>query len=88
MYQSAWAQLKRDPSKPLIISANKHFHRRIYKAVIKEKWLDSVFHLDLSFEGLSSKLTKKSDGDILTITLKIYKDTRPVLSFDDRNLFG
>lgn len=80
LYQPAWIKLKSDPSIPLVIGADHKLHRRIYKAIIKEKWLDSVYNLDQQFKGYSTRLSKKSVGDILTITLHI-------IPYDD-NLFG
>ena len=51
LYQPAWNQLKNNPNIPLVISADQALHRRIYKAIIKEKNIDSVFHLDMDFKG-------------------------------------
>ena len=70
-YQTAWNTLKSNPSKPLVISAHRNYHPRIYKAIIKEKWMDTVYHVDLDFKGYKSKLTSSSKGDILTITLTV-----------------
>lgn len=69
LYQSAWNKLKSDPTKPLVISAGPHLHARIYKAIIKEKNIDTVFHLETAESQRTSKLSKRSDGNALVITL-------------------
>jgi hypothetical protein len=70
-YQSAWNQLRDNHTQPLVISAHPAYHRRIYKAIIKEKNIDTVHHLVVSELGKESKLSRKSDGNALTITLTI-----------------
>lgn len=70
-YQPAWNQLKNNPSEALVISAHPAFHRRIYKAIIKEKNIDDVHHVDLAEQGKESKLSKRSVGNALIITLTI-----------------
>lgn len=74
-YQPAWIQLKSDPTNPLKIVAEPRLHKRIYKAVIKEKWMDEVFHLECSFKRVTTKLSSSSTGNILTINLHIIPDT-------------
>ena len=71
-YQPAWNQLKNNPSQPLVISAHRNYHPRIYKAIIKEKWMDTVYHVELDFKGYKAKLTSKSSGDLLTVTLTLH----------------
>lgn len=71
LYQLAWEQLKHNPETPLVISASPELHRRIHKAILKEKNMDSVFHLHLDFTGYTSRTSHKSDGNALTITLHI-----------------
>lgn len=70
-YQAAWNQLKQNPSQPLVISAHPAYHRRIYKAIKKEKHIDTVHHLLISDQGMKSTLRAKSDGNALVITLTI-----------------
>ena len=71
LYQPAWNQLKNNPNIPLVISADQALHRRIYKAIIKEKNIDSVFHLDMDFKGYTTKLSRQSQGNALKITLHL-----------------
>ena len=71
LYQPAWNKLKSKPDEPLIIAANPRLHRRIYKAIIKEKNIDTVFHLLLSEQNLTSKLSRVSDNNTLIISLHI-----------------
>lgn len=68
-YQPAWNQLKKEGK--ITISAPSRLHRRIYKAIIKEKWLDSVYHLEHDFNGYTTRLSKTRDGNALTITLHV-----------------
>lgn len=71
MYQPAWIQLKSCPGQPLVISAASRLHPRIYKAIVKEKYMDQVFHLDLDFKNYTSRLSHTSRGNALTITLHL-----------------
>lgn len=70
-YQSAWNQLKKNPTEPLVISAHPAYHRRIYKAIKKEKHLDLVHHLEISDRGMKSTLACRSEGNALIIKLTI-----------------
>lgn len=72
-YSSCWKQLKQNPNEPLVIAAHKAHHRRIYKAVIKQKYEDSVWHLEMSDAELRGTLSKRSVGDMLEIRLTIEK---------------
>lgn len=69
LYQPAWNRLKNNPTAPLVISASPHLHARIYKAIIKEKNIDLIFHLETSESKRTSKLSRRSDGNALIITL-------------------
>ena len=71
MYEPVWNKLKNTPREKLVISAHKNLHRRIFKAVQKEKHQDLVYHLSLESEGKKSTLSKRSDGNALVITLAI-----------------
>lgn len=70
-YQPAWNQLRDNPSSPLVISAHPAYHRRIYKAICKEKHLDTVWAMLMADAGKLAKLSKHSNGNALTITLNI-----------------
>lgn len=73
MYEPAWLSLKRSSDNPkrIVIAAPKAFHRRIYKAVIKEKDMDTVYKLQLSDNAQSARLSKVSDGGKLTILMHL-----------------
>lgn len=71
MYEPAWKRLKQNPSEKLVISAHRKLHRRIYKAIQKEKHQDTLYHIELESEGKKSVLSKVSDGNALIITLSI-----------------
>lgn len=72
MYEGAWLQLKANPNVPLVIAAHPALHRRIFKAIIKEKDSDLVFKLLMSEDGKFSKLKRESNGGQLIITIKFY----------------
>lgn len=71
MYQPAWFRLRDNPNKPLVIAAAPHLHARIYKAIIKEKYMDTVWHLQVAEKKYTSTLAKVSNKNTLTITLHI-----------------
>lgn len=70
-YQPGWIKLKSSPDKPLVISAHPSYHRRIYKAIIKEKDLDVVYKFECDEAGVQSRLSRSSVGNALTITLTL-----------------
>lgn len=71
LYYPAWAQLKTNPNIPLKIAAPDRHHARIIKAITKEKWLDSVYKLELSSEGKYAILKSERDKNLITFTLRI-----------------
>ena len=71
-YQGIWEQLKSLPvntalTQGIRVSANKAFHKRIIKAVKKEKWQDLGFKLDLDTGTADLKI--KTCGSIITFYL-------------------
>lgn len=70
-YEPGWIKLRNDPSKPLLISAHPTYHRRIYKAIRKEKDLDVVYKLECEEAGNKATLSASSKGYALTIHLNI-----------------
>ena len=68
-YQQLWNSLRDSNKRTIKLNAAPKFHRRIYKAVIKEKDMDLVFKLQLADNYQRSRLTSLSEGNILTITL-------------------
>lgn len=71
-YEAAWIQLRDRPNEPLKIAAHPAMHQRIFKAVVKEKDSDLVFKFLMKEDGKFSKLTRKSNGGQLVITIKFY----------------
>lgn len=71
-YEGAWIQLRDNPNEPLVIAAHKLMHRRIYKAIIKEKDIDVVFKYLTKETGWSTKLSKQSNGGQLIIRLTFF----------------
>ena len=75
-YEPIWAAIKRN--KLASIVAPIHNHRRIIKAVTKEKYNDDGYKLELAESGLKSKLVVTQDIDnkeMLTFTLQITMNT-------------
>lgn len=71
LYEPAWIRLKKNPAETLVISADKRLHRRIYKAIAKEKYMDTLYHIELDMEDKTSKLSKVSEGNALKVTLTV-----------------
>lgn len=73
MYQPAWEALKKsvDDPKRIAIAAHPLLHRRIYKAVIKEKDMDVVYKLALTEREIPQRawLSRESKDGILVIRL-------------------
>ena len=69
-YQGIWEKLKKD--KVVRITANRHHHPRIIKAVTKEKWLDVGFKIEI--EPRRPWMTHTSDHAILTFHLELKLD--------------
>jgi len=72
MYQTAWIALKQSSTNTITIAAPPNFHARIYKAVMKEKYMDTLFHLATEEQGKKTSLSSTSTDNILTITLHYY----------------
>lgn len=71
-YQDIWERLKSMPvntalTQGIRVSANKAFHKRIIKAVKKEKWQDLGFKLDLDTQTAELKI--HTSGSIITFYL-------------------
>lgn len=65
VYDPIWNQLKKD--KAVSLTANRLLHARIIKAVIKRKWLDLGYKLEI--EPRIATLTHSRKGSILTFYL-------------------
>lgn len=73
IYSGAWKRLKQFPNEPLIIAAHKALHRRIYKAIIKQKHEDSIWQYEMSEAELRGTLSRVSIGDQLVVRIQISK---------------
>jgi len=87
-YEEIWHKLKNLPrdeaeKKGVSIVANKAHHRRIAKAVRKEKWMDLVFKLEI--EPAHAILYHTRSGSILTFILVRYSGigTHRQITVDD-----
>jgi hypothetical protein len=70
MYQPSWEALKASKTKSIQIVAHSRLHARIYKAVIKEKDMDTVFKLELADDCKRATLSHTSKDNILTISIR------------------
>lgn len=68
-YEPIWRTLKKQ--RTVSITANRLLHRRIIKAVTKEKWMDIEFKLQN--DPLYAKLHVSSKASILTFTLSFHQ---------------
>lgn len=73
MYFPSWNALKKSTLSPkrIVIAAPKAFHRRIYKAIIKEKDMDLVYKLQLKENAQSARLERVSEDAKLTIFMHL-----------------
>lgn len=79
-YEPIWVKLKTLPREDaerigVSITANTRLHKRIIKAVIKEKWKDLGFKLLL--DGYVTELEHSRSFSVLTFYLKYKKIFRP-----------
>lgn len=65
-YEPIWETLKKDNR--ISITAHPSQHKRVIKAVIKEKWMDSVFKYQCSEINLTTKLSYIRDNTSHKIT--------------------
>lgn len=73
LYQPSWLELKKSPLSPkrIRISAPSIFHKRIYKAIIKEKDMDRDYKKSLNKEWKYAVLSTTSRGGLLEIRMDI-----------------
>ena len=69
-YEPIWNALKKNKS--VQVRADFRAHKRIYKAVVKEKWLDLGFKIET--DPYYAILSHSSKGNILTITMKLHRN--------------
>jgi hypothetical protein len=88
MYEPAWLKLKNMQTleKQIIISAARGWHRRIKKAIIKEKDMDIVYKFILDSEFLYSRLHSSSIGNKLTLTLELKQQYQYLHSIGIHNM--
>lgn len=72
-YQPSWIALRdsKDTPKQIKIAAANKLHRRIYKAIIKEKDMDTVYKYQLSENAQRARLSRTSKSGMLIITLTL-----------------
>lgn len=74
-YQPIWEKLKAE--KYCRITAPKPLHKRIIKAVIKEKYGDEGFKFLLLEAGQTARLTFKKTSSVVEFSLTIYTQGHP-----------
>ena len=73
-YQPIWEQLKLHGT--VSLSANPSLHKRIIKAVTKEKLNDLGYKLMCAETSTTKKLLHKTDGKLITFILELDKSIR------------
>ena len=68
-YQGIWERIKKN--KTCSVSAPRAVHRRIIKAVVKEKDKDLVFKLECSERHTRAILFSSRNGLVITFTLRV-----------------
>jgi len=71
-YYPIWNQLK--STKRAVVVHPSHLHARLIKAVLKERTMDTGFRYELAEADRYAKVFSKSDGNMITFTLKYYLD--------------
>lgn len=83
-YESAWIQLKKTGT--LRIAANRALHRRIIKAIIKEKDIDLGFKLECADRFIKAQIRYVRSTSVITFNLKKFNTIMLSKSFDISNL--
>lgn len=76
-YQEVWELVKKcndTKEKCVALTAHPAHHRRIKKAIRKEKHLDMAYALELSEAGLVARLDMESEKSKITIRLHVKDD--------------
>lgn len=71
-YYPIWKKLKTKGTQVVVHPA--HLHARLIKAVLKERTMDTGFRYELSEANKCAKVFAKSEGNLITFTLKYYLD--------------
>ncbi len=87
-YQPIWLRLKALPPKQaekqgISVTAPRVLHRRIVKAVVKEKWLDVGYKLEV--EPKHAIMYHSRNGSVLTFTLHLYSPDRAGCPFTEED---
>lgn len=82
LYQPAWNTIKLNGS--IRLSAEAHLHARIYKAIRKEKDMDTVYKYEMAERGDAGWLSSSSKGTVLTIVLTVRASVK---NYNQSNLF-
>ena len=69
-YQQIWEDIKSKGS--CTIAAPREYHRRIIKAVMKERTEDTVYRVELEMKKHFARLTYKQDGSKIKFTVTVY----------------
>jgi hypothetical protein len=78
-YQPVWEQLKKSSNGRIELAALPHFHRRIFKAIGKEKTMDIIYQLQLAELCKKATITRLRDPKrpnvlIISLTLSLGLD--------------
>lgn len=87
-YQPIWTKLKALPAKEaalqgVSVTAPRALHKRIVKAVVKEKWLDLGFKMEI--EPKHAIMYHSRSGGILTFTLRRYSPNHSGCPFTEED---
>lgn len=85
-YQPIWTKLKALPAKQaatqgISVTAPRVLHKRIVKAVVKEKWLDLGYKMEI--EPKHAIMYHARSGSILTFYLRLYNANHSGCPFNE-----
>lgn len=69
-YYPAWHKLKTEGK--IILVTPKHLHKRVIKAIMKERSADTGFRLELAEQDRCAKVFATSKDNMIRFTLKYY----------------
>lgn len=77
-YEPVWIKLKKE--KQVSITAHRSLHKRIIKAVTKEKWMDDAYKYEIFPKHAVMYHSRK--GSVVTFKLEHYVDLTKVTTSD------
>jgi hypothetical protein len=85
-YEPIWRKLKALPAKQaatqgVSVTAPRALHKRILKAVVKEKWLDIGYKMEI--EPKHAIMYHSRSGSILTFTMRLYNSNNQGCPFTE-----